>query len=172
MTALLDMIARCDPSQSHHELAFVVRLLEDRRIRVVVEIGVHRGGSLRVWRAAFKPNVIVGVDWHDLLGDDRRGFTLIEGDSQLPETAHRVAEALGGRWADLLFIDADHRRAWVERDFARYRALVRPGGAVVFHDVVSEPGVRMTWERYKHVGRGYVEMWDGDLGTGTGVLFV
>ncbi|MEO8732948.1 MAG: class I SAM-dependent methyltransferase, partial [Flavobacteriales bacterium] len=38
---------------------------------------------------------------------------------------------------DYLFIDGDHTYEGVKADYERYRPLVRPGGKIVFHDVVE-----------------------------------
>jgi len=37
---------------------------------------------------------------------------------------------------DCLFIDADHHADSIREDFHRYKYLVKPGGFVIFHDVV------------------------------------
>jgi len=40
---------------------------------------------------------------------------------------------------DLLFVDGDHSEEGVRRDYELYSPLVRRGGLVVFHDIVSDP---------------------------------
>lgn len=43
-----------------------------------------------------------------------------------------VRRALGGNQIDVLFIDGDHSKNGVMRDYSMYEPLVRPGGAIIF----------------------------------------
>jgi predicted O-methyltransferase YrrM len=89
-----------------------------------------------------------------------RQLHLIRGDSHAPGTRERVLRILGGEPLDYLFIDADHTYAGVQRDFEMYTPLVRSGGIVVFHDIVTyrretECQVEKFWNeikpRYRHL---------------------
>jgi predicted O-methyltransferase YrrM len=40
---------------------------------------------------------------------------------------------------DYLFIDGDHTYDGVKQDFEMYSPMVRPGGIIVFHDIVEHP---------------------------------
>jgi predicted O-methyltransferase YrrM len=62
----------------------------------------------------------------------------INGASHTPQTLHQVQKILEGKPLDLLFIDGDHTYQGVKQDFLSYRHLVREGGIIVFHDVVSD----------------------------------
>lgn len=42
---------------------------------------------------------------------------------------------------DVVFIDGDHGRAAVEYDSSLARAIIRPGGIIVWHDYVADRGV-------------------------------
>jgi MMP 1-O-methyltransferase len=56
--------------------------------------------------------------------------------------SHEVAASWAGE-VDLVFIDGDHSEAGCELDWSSWRALVAPGGRVVFHDArAGEPGGR------------------------------
>jgi hypothetical protein len=44
---------------------------------------------------------------------------------------------LGGAQLDYLFLDGDHKYGGVSRDFEMYAPLVRRGGMVAFHDIVT-----------------------------------
>ena len=48
-----------------------------------------------------------------------------------------MLQILYGEQLDFLFIDADHTYAGVQRDFQMYSPLVRSGGIVAFHDIVT-----------------------------------
>jgi predicted O-methyltransferase YrrM len=56
--------------------------------------------------------------------------------------SHEVAASWVGE-VDLVFVDGDHSEAGCELDWSSWRALVAPGGRVVFHDArEGEPGGR------------------------------
>lgn len=59
--------------------------------------------------------------------------------STLRSVRDRVVAQLGGRQLDLLVLDADHTYGGVLADFAMYAPLVRPGGIIAVHDVVTRP---------------------------------
>jgi predicted O-methyltransferase YrrM len=63
---------------------------------------------------------------------------VISGDSQDRATFNRIAEILGERRLDLLFIDGDHSYSGVKHDFETYSILVRDGGWIAFHDIVPD----------------------------------
>jgi len=48
-----------------------------------------------------------------------------------------VLRLLEGEQLDYLFIDADHTYEGVWRDFQMYAPLVRSGGMIAFHDIVT-----------------------------------
>jgi predicted O-methyltransferase YrrM len=62
---------------------------------------------------------------------------------------------------DFLFIDGDHTLAGVRSDYEMYSPLVKPGGAIIFHDIaVHRPEfdchVDELWNQIKQ-GRKYWE---------------
>ena len=59
-------------------------------------------------------------------------FDLVKGSSYAPETVEQVVELLDGKPIDLLFIDGDHSKLGVKRDFQAYAKMVSSGGFVVF----------------------------------------
>jgi predicted O-methyltransferase YrrM len=64
-------------------------------------------------------------------------------------------QILDGEKLDYIFIDADHTYAGVQRDFEMYSPLVRSGGIVAFHDIVThkretECQVERFWNEIKH----------------------
>lgn len=56
-------------------------------------------------------------------------------DTRNDEKVIAKAQELGILPLDCLWIDADHRKEAVERDFTKYNHLVRPEGMILFHDV-------------------------------------
>ncbi|MBB4637319.1 class I SAM-dependent methyltransferase [Longimicrobium terrae] len=138
------------------ELASLISRVAELRPGVVVEIGTHRGGTLRCWAAtAAADALLVSIDLpnpaegmgtrpDDLLAVRRAlqpAQTLAEvtGDSHLPETRDRLVEILAGQSVDFLWIDGDHSEAGVRQDWALYSGLVRPGGIAALHDIHPNP---------------------------------
>jgi len=121
---------------------------------MIVEIGTARGGSLFLLSCVSDPRaVLVSIDLPaGLYGGGYpvwKGFIfrrfvgraqtlhLIRGDSHKEATFNSTVSALKGAKVDLLFIDGDHSYSGVKKDFLKYRTLVRPGGLIVFHDILE-----------------------------------
>jgi predicted O-methyltransferase YrrM len=120
------------------------RLSELAGDRVVLEVGSQFGRSTLAM--ASTATRVHAVDWH--LGDKHAGFL-----DSLPELMRnleryklrdRVVVHVGrnevvlpmllGNLFDLAFIDSFHERAAVESDTAMVLRLMKPGGAIAFHD--------------------------------------
>jgi hypothetical protein len=120
-------------------------------LHTVVEIGSAAGATLALWAELAAPDaLLVAVDLpigpQECYSDKQlhraacgRRLVLVRGDSRSPATRDAVSNALGGRQADLLFIDCDHQAAAVRCDFRTYAPMVRDGGIVAFHDIVLHP---------------------------------
>jgi predicted O-methyltransferase YrrM len=164
------------------ELEQVVK--EIRRAEVIVEIGTHRGGSLRVWRKEYDPQLLVGIDPSDQ--DTPAGWTtpetaaelgvfMIRRESQDPVTIPLLMEVLDGRVIDLLFIDGDHFYDVVRKDFWAYLPLVSPDGVVVLDDAVRvdterDEGVQYLYGEIRNVKRTKL-VYDGHGGTGLAMVW-
>ena len=95
----------------------------------------------------------------------------LRADSHAPETRAALEKALGGEKIDFLYIDGDHRLEGVRQDFEDYSPLVRPGGLVAFHDIITrEPGhhVHRFWREIKddYVHEELIAQPDGNKGIG------
>ena len=136
---------RHNANQKLVEFAALIRLLSERELNVVVEIGSAQGGTYWAWCRLATPTAhLVSVD---LPGNDEwdarvRSYprptqtqTVIRADSHDPQTV-RSLDGLKGS-VDLLFLDGDHSYEGVRADFENYALLVRPGGLIAFHDVES-----------------------------------
>jgi GT2 family glycosyltransferase len=164
-------------AQKIPELMQLQRLLQGRKIEKVVEVGVYRGGSAMFWAKVVAQNngILYAVDQRFDWGAfteynfyyprqvyNQTAFEPyvkeIEGDSHDPELIQRVHNTAGK--VDVLFIDGDHTYEGVKQDYEVYRYLVKPGGLIVFHDIVDSEYhrslgvyVNQLWEEIKH---GYV----------------
>jgi predicted O-methyltransferase YrrM len=138
------------PVQILEEISGLITYLRSQKPRTVCEIGTESGGtSLLLSRGLPELEVLVCVDLFvknmpRLRRFCPRGQTLrfVNGQSAAPRTIRKVTRTLSGRLLDVLFIDGDHRYAGACGDFLAYRHLVRPGGAIILHDVVPDHATR------------------------------
>jgi len=135
-------------AQDEAEISAFVDLLRQENVRSYLEIGARYGGSF--WRIACALPLgsrVVAVDLPDGMGGKglaaidalgacveqlkRIGYDayLIQGNSQSVDTV-ALAGALGPY--DCTFIDADHSRLGVTRDWLNYGPMSR---MVAFHDI-------------------------------------
>ncbi len=186
---------RIQPMQVQSELRSFLQLVSREPPRAVLEIGTGRGGTLFLFASVAQPDaVLVSIDaahtegvfggrraykrrarLYRALGTPGQRVVFIAADSHREETRRAVEDALSGRSVDVLFIDGDHTRAGVEADFRMYSPLVRAGGLVAFHDIVSGPaelvgGVPEFWHQIRdRDSLELVEDW-AQGGCGIGVL--
>lgn len=161
--------------QARSEILKLGKLLKEIAPKRSLEIGTNYGGTLFLLCNVSPPDAkIISVDlpggpfgggyprrkiplFHKFR---RRGqeLHLIRGDSHSPETKERILTILGGEPLDYLFIDGDHTYRGVRQDFEMYSPLLRSGGMVVFHDIVtynngSACEVERFWNEIKHTHR-------------------
>jgi cephalosporin hydroxylase len=146
--------ARISAMQDSREFLDMVRVIEGRQPRVIVEIGTRSGGTLFAWvRASRFAELVVSIDLPEGRfggGYDRRrtrlysefaadrpqtSVLLLRQDSHAAETLDALRRALAGRRIDFLFIDGDHTYEGVSLDYEMYGPLVAPGGLIAFHDI-------------------------------------
>jgi predicted O-methyltransferase YrrM len=140
--------------QVRSEILELARILQSSAPKRSLEIGTNYGGTLFLLCTLSPPDAkIISVDLPS--GPFGGGYPrrkaplfrrfvragqdlhLIRADSHSPETKERVLQILYGEQLDFLFIDADHTYAGVQRDFQMYSPLVRSGGIVAFHDIIT-----------------------------------
>jgi len=167
--------------QVRSEILQFGNLLKTLAPRRSLEIGTNYGGTLFLLCAVSPPRAkVISVDLP--FGPFGGGYParkipifrrfpmsgqelhLIRADSHLAETKGKVLRLLQDERLDFVFIDADHTYAGVSRDFEMYGPLVRSGGMVAFHDIVTHKQgtsseVERFWkevkQRYEH--REFVE---------------
>jgi predicted O-methyltransferase YrrM len=166
------------------EAALLYRLARDVQRGPIAEIGRFKGGSTLVFAAALPEGAeLWSYDFHVALRSDMPGAEL---DAELREALGRYG--LGGkvhllvadsRSADpppepleLLFVDGDHSYEGAKADYERWRAFVRPGGHLLFHDAVDTGGYGNV---YTGVARLVAEIgggWERQPGAGSIAHFV
>jgi cephalosporin hydroxylase len=183
-----------EAEQEPEEFVPFLELLRRERPSTVLEIGTRHGGSFFMMcqsvaadaRLATLDLTLPSAKVLRSFGRSRQTVIPVEGDSRAAGIRERVA-TLFPDGLDLLFIDGDHSLDGVTADFESYQPLVRPGGLVVFHDIVEDNlqrkgvatggwagGVPQFWSQFK-AGSGntwktkeFVRSWDQD-GLGIGV---
>ncbi len=160
------------PYQVRSELVEFAYFVQEQRPKTVLEIGTRSGGTFFLLCRLSDPGATVvsldlpGGRWGGGYGTYRipiihrmrqpgQRLHLLRGDSHHPAMRDRLTKVLGGRPIDLLFIDGDHSYGGVKQDFEMYSPLVRPGGAIAFHDIVPHPHapdieVDRFWNEIKH----------------------
>ena len=129
--------------QDPTELFWLVNLVEKLNPKIIIEIGVEDGGSLKFWEQLLpEGGTLIGIDICDpqpKVAWNWRGSSreihLINGNSGDINVLQGVLQILNGRKVDFLFIDGEHSNQAVQRDFSLYSGFVRSGGLVGFHDL-------------------------------------
>lgn len=128
----------------------------------VLEIGTYHGGTLYHWlQNSIADTHIVSVDSYTVGVDNRHLYDswnrygcdlrVIKGDSHDTNTLNEVG-AYG--LFDFVFIDAGHFLPEVTADWNNYRPMVRSGGVMCFHDILTHPAwpsieVGQLWDKIR-----------------------
>jgi predicted O-methyltransferase YrrM len=168
---LLDEAFAIGLMQLREEIFALCAWLRCKPIRNVLEIGTGHGGTFYLWCKLFPGGLKVSLDLAGgpyggepnadpavLAERNRRMLTwspsahVVSGDSRDPRTREMVDRILGKEKLDLLFIDGNHTYDAVNQDFHNFRAMVAPGGVVIFHDIndsefhrANDVGVARLW---------------------------
>lgn len=156
--------------QVRSEILGLGNLLKELAPKRSLEIGTNYGGTLLLLCALSAPKAkIISIDLPS--GPFGGGYPkrkmpifrrfpksgqklhLLRADSHAADTKEQVLRLLQRERLDYLFIDADHTYDGVWRDFKMYAPLVRSGGMIVFHDIVTH-----TKETRSEVERFWIEV--------------
>jgi SAM-dependent methyltransferase len=102
----------------------------------VLELGVLRGGSLRLWRDYFRKGTIVGLDRARVAVDDpERRIHIYQGSQDDTALLTRIAREHAPAGFDLIIDDASHVAALTRRSFWHlFEHHLKPGGLYVIED--------------------------------------
>lgn len=156
------------PLQKRTEILWLVEILRALQPSAICEIGAAGGGTtFLLAHAAARDALIISLDL--AFTESRKAalerFALsgqrivcLQEDSHKLETVNAVGNCLAGRNLDVLYLDGDHSYQGIRADFEMYSPLVRPGGIVVFHDIVPDYKTRYGIETSSYVG-GVPQFW-------------
>jgi predicted O-methyltransferase YrrM len=181
--------------QIKEEILELLRILEKRKTKVILEIGTANGGTLFLFtRVVSEDATIISIDlpggkfgggnpnWkiprYKAFALPNQKIYLIRANSHEPDTLNTVKKILNGRKVDFLFIDGDHTYEGVKKDFEMYSSLVRKRSIIAFHDIVPGPEenvgeVPRFWQEIKMKNK-YAEIvkdWNQG-GYGIGIIFI
>jgi predicted O-methyltransferase YrrM len=183
------------PYQIPEEISQLLKILKEKKPRVILEIGTANGGTLFLFsRIVAEDAMIISIDlpsgsfgggypkWKipifRLFKLPKQKLYLIRKNSHDPRTLKKIKEILKDQKIDFLFIDGDHTYKGVKKDFELYHRLVKKGGLIAFHDIVYGSaeyvgGVPIFWQeikrKYKHFE--IVKDWKQG-GYGIGIIFI
>jgi cephalosporin hydroxylase len=146
--------------QKKYEILALQELLKNEKISRILEIGTWSGGTALLWAqivSKWDDGIVYCCDLSFNYGVFDDTFTEIkygpkqmyastqwekyikelQGDSHDPVFVERVKREIDTP-VDMLFIDGDHSYEGVKADFENFSLLVRPGGYVVFHDIIDK----------------------------------
>jgi predicted O-methyltransferase YrrM len=182
--------------QFKSEILELLKLLEKKKPKVILEIGTAGGGTLFLLSQIAHPEaVLVSVDlpgpffgesYPEWKGQIYRyclkqgqKLYLIKANSHKQKTLDRIRQILEleNRKLDFLFIDGDHTYEGVKMDFQMYNPLVKKGGLIAFHDIVEVPDaddveVDLFWKEIKKEFKyeEWVEDWNQGM-CGIGLIY-
>ena len=183
------------PLQHKYEIERLLRVVDEIKPSIIIEIGTSRGGTLFLFTIVAESDAnIISIDmpggpfgggypkWkiplYESLARENQKIHLIRNDSHNPVVLDGIKGVLGDNEVDFLFLDGDHSYEGVKRDFEMYSPLVRRGGIVALHDIVEHPvetrcDVSKFWREvksnYEHteIVKDWQQRW-----AGIGVLFL
>ena len=146
--------------QIRSEIKDLVSLIREKKPKTYVEIGTADGGTHYLIRKLCKSitlSVAIDTDIRNQFLIDRitqtKSSHYILGFSNHRKTIRRINLIFNGtQTLDVLFIDGDHSYEGVKNDFKHYQSIVRPGGLIIFHDIVEDWKQRFGRQTNKYTG--------------------
>lgn len=172
--SIREFILKTNTSVDADDICELIELIDDTP-KVIVDIGTWAGGSTRIWREIFNPEILITTDKDSppehFVGTNAIYLWNINDQDALV----KIREILKNRQVDFLFIDGGHEYDKVKYNWEYYKSLVRTGGIVAFHDVkiIDNPTVDVykLWDEIK-VNHKYKEIRSKSTSTGIGVIFL
>lgn len=102
----------------------------------LLELGVHRGGSMLLWRDYFTKGTIVGLDFNRVKLEDPTGrIHLYQGEQQDLALLDRIAAETAPKGFDIIIDDASHLGELTRISFWHlFDNHLKPGGLYIIED--------------------------------------
>lgn len=107
------------------------------KIKKVMEIGIFRGGSLRMWRDFFPLADIYGLDNHPELLFETDRIKSVFAEQNDEETLKKAIEEIGNEF-DLIVDDGSHEIEDQLLSFKTFFPIIKVGGIYAIEDVFVE----------------------------------
>lgn len=147
------LIEKYGALQNPREVVHLIEYLRDDPPKLIIEVGVWRGGNAAILKTFFPDARYIGVDiltvdspevsdapaLRDAVAEF--GLEMVHGNTNDPSTGERVHQMIGDERADYLFVDASHDTDSVIKDFNVWSPYTKRVG---FHDV-HNPMVYAAW---------------------------
>ena len=184
------------PLQIKEEIHALLKILDDRKPKKLLEIGTAAGGTLFLLTRVSDPEAtIISIDmpegkfggefypnWkspvYESFSLKQQKIYLLRSDSHQFATLEKIKKILGQQKLDFLLIDGDHSYEGVKKDFEMYSPFVAEGGIVAFHDVNLGPsenvgGVPQFWReiKSKYFNAEIIHNMEGES-YGIGIIFI
>lgn len=134
--------------QKRYEIYKLLRLIEQKKPKTILDIGSAGGGTLRLFCHYAHPQArIITIDLNNnalrqksypFLARPGQDINIFQGSSYAPQTLEYVKKWLNNDLFEFIFIDGDHEYDGVKNDFDIYKPLVKKGGLIGFHDIVAD----------------------------------
>lgn len=136
MTTLSEIFTRqleahTDKGSAHSYIEVYEDLLRNKRVGVMLEIGVLKGYSLAMWQRFFPLSLVLGLDI-DLTHVEVLNLKVVQGDAT---NSKFVREKFGHLCFDLVIDDGSHLLEDQIKSFEAFRPLMNQGGLYVIEDV-------------------------------------
>lgn len=156
------------PLQKRSEILRLLEMVRELKPTAMLEVGAAGGGTTFLLAGAAAPDAtIITLDLSfnksrqaavNCFAQAGQQMICLKHDSHTMDARQAVEASLKGRALDLLYLDGDHSYEGVKADFELYSPLVRPGGIIVFHDIVEDYRTRYGIETKSYVG-GVPQFW-------------
>ncbi len=143
MNKLIDVIKEFSIGTDKYALGYIDEFYEDlfsnvkNSTKEILEIGVHKGESLRLWKEYFTNANVYGMDISvSKVIPERDRITLIEKDAYTSEAVSNFQE----NFFDIIIDDGPHTGETQKFFLKEYFKLLKPKGIMVLEDII-EPNI-------------------------------
>lgn len=133
---LAEIAQRCGTDKFEHEYCDHYEThLPDRVTHInLLEIGVAKGDSMRMWAEYYPQGNLVGIDNNpDILNIPQEGFRLIHGDGTKWSN-----DLLGAMKLDVVVDDGSHNASDIFKSFTALWPTIVPGGWYIIEDLTTQ----------------------------------